>query len=195
MALLEIKLYPDPILRLEAKAVPKITASIRKLLDDMAETMRAAEGVGLAAPQVGVSKRIIIVDVGEGLIELINPRLEKREGLETAMEGCLSIPQYVGEVERAATVTVVGLNREGEEIRITGSGLLARALQHEIDHLNGILFIDRAKTLYEKKPGQAEDGESKEGQGAPAAASASEGTGEPGSENAGSQGKTLRNDP
>lgn len=195
MALLEIKLYPDPVLRLEAKAVPKVTASIRKLLDDMAETMRAAEGVGLAAPQVGVSKRIIIVDVGEGLIELINPRLEKREGLETAMEGCLSIPQYVGEVERAATVTVVGLNREGEEIRITGSGLLARALQHEIDHLNGILFIDRAKNLYEKKPGQAEDGGSKEGQRASAAASAAEGTGEPGSENDGSQGKTLRNDP
>lgn len=195
MALLEIKLYPDPILRLEARAVPKITASVRKLLDDMAETMRAAEGVGLAAPQVGVSKRIIIVDVGEGLIELINPRLEKREGLETAMEGCLSIPQYVGEVERAATVTVVGLNREGEEIRITGSGLLARALQHEIDHLNGILFIDRAKNLYEKKPGQAEDGGSKEGQRASAAASAAEGTGEPGSENDGSQGKTLRNDP
>lgn len=195
MALLEIKLYPDPILRREARAVSKITAAIRKLLDDMAETMRGAEGVGLAAPQVGVSKRIIIVDVGEGLIELINPRLEKREGLETAMEGCLSIPQYVGEVERAATVTVVGLNREGEEIRITGSGLLARALQHEIDHLNGILFIDRAKTLYEKKPGQAEDGESKEGLRASAAASAAEGTGEPGSENDGSQGKTLRNDP
>lgn len=173
MAILEIKHYPEPILRAEARIVPKVTATVRKLLDEMVQTMRAAEGVGLAAPQVGVSKRVIVVDVGEGLIELINPKIEKKEGSETAMEGCLSIPQYLGEVERAASVTVIGLNREGEEVRIAATGLLARALQHEIDHLNGILFIDRATVIYEKKPGQPEDGQIGEGE-APTKPSASE---------------------
>lgn len=114
----------------------------------MAITMEKADGVGLAAPQVGVSLRVIVLDVGEGLIELINPVIIASTGCELGSEGCLSVPGIYGDVERFAEVTVVGLNRFGKKVTITGSGLLSRALQHEIDHLEGVLFIEKAQTIH-----------------------------------------------
>ncbi|WP_414714940.1 peptide deformylase [Sporomusa sp.] len=144
---MEIRKAGDKILKELAVPVDRIDRKIRHLLNDMAETMYDADGVGLAAPQVGVSLRIVVIDVGEGLIELINPVIVAKEGCETGIEGCLSVPGMCGEVERYATVTVEALNRSGKQIQINGSGLLARALQHEIDHLNGILFIELAKTM------------------------------------------------
>lgn len=116
----------------------------------MAETMYQARGVGLAAPQVGVAKRIIVVDVGEGLWELINPEIIFREGEEVDLEGCLSIPGVTGEVMRASRVRVRGLNRNGQQQVITAEGFGARALQHEIDHLDGILFIDKALRIFKQ---------------------------------------------
>jgi peptide deformylase len=109
----------------------------------MADTMRAAEGVGLAAPQIGISKCVVVIDIGDGLIELINPEIIDEEGHEIDAEGCLSVPDIQGKVVRAQKVEVRALNRKGEEVKIIGDGLLARALQHEIDHLHGVLFIDR----------------------------------------------------
>jgi len=117
----------------------------------MAETLYSAKGVGLAAPQVGVAKRVIVIDVGEGLVELINPEIIKFEGHETESEGCLSIPGTVGDVTRAATVEVKCLDRQGKERVFQANGLYARALQHEIDHLDGILFIDRAQKVWKVK--------------------------------------------
>jgi len=148
MAVLEIRKAGDKILKEKAQPVLKIDKRVKKLLDYMAETMVNADGVGLAAPQVGVSLRIIIVDVGEGLIELINPVITACEGCELGNEGCLSIPGVFGEVERFAEVTVEGLNRFGKRVHIIATGLLGRALQHEIDHLEGILFIERAQTIH-----------------------------------------------
>lgn len=147
MAVMEIRKAGDKILKELAVPVDKIDRKIRSLLNDMAETMYAADGVGLAAPQVGVSQRIVVIDVGDGLLELINPVIIAKDGCETGTEGCLSVPGMCGEVERYATVTVEAVNRNGKKIQINGSGLLARALQHEIDHLNGILFIELAKTM------------------------------------------------
>lgn len=148
MALLNIKKIGDPILKEKAVPVEKIDSNIRHLLDDMAETMYKAEGVGLAAPQVGVSKRIIVIDVGDGLIELINPEIVRREGSMTGTEGCLSVPGMSGEVKRYEKVSVKFLNRRGKQQRITAKGdLLSRCLQHETDHLEGILFVDKASTL------------------------------------------------
>lgn len=148
MALLDIKKIGDPILKKKSTPVEKIDSAIRKLLDNMAETMYEAEGVGLAAPQVGVSKRIVVIDVGEGLIELINPEIVRCEGTMEGIEGCLSVPQMSGEVERYENVSVKFLNRRGKAQRIIAKGtLLSRCLQHEIDHLDGILFVDKAKTL------------------------------------------------
>ncbi|MCR4441177.1 MAG: peptide deformylase [Peptococcaceae bacterium] len=137
----------DSILREKAKTVPQVTASIIKLLDNMKATLEAANGVGLAAPQIGVSKRVIIVETEEEYIELINPEIVMSEGEQTDIEGCLSIPGIVGEVTRAFRVKVKGLDRSGENVELVREGLLARALQHEIDHLDGILFIDRAQNL------------------------------------------------
>ncbi len=148
MALLEIRKAGDKVLKEQAAPVAKIDRRIKKLLSDMAQTMYDANGVGLAAPQVGVALRAIVVDAGEGLLELVNPAIVAAEGCETGTEGCLSIPGVFGEVERCAAVTVEGLNREGRKVRVSGTGFLARALQHEIDHLDGVLFIERATTLY-----------------------------------------------
>lgn len=144
MAVYKIVELGDKILREKARPVTKITPNIAVLLDNMAETMYKAKGVGLAAPQVGVSKRVIVVDAGEGLVELINPEIVSYSGQETDTEGCLSIPGVLGEVTRPYRVEVKGLNRRGEEIIVRAAGLFSRALQHEIDHLDGILFIDRA---------------------------------------------------
>jgi len=148
MTVLEIKKAGEKVLKEKAQPVIKIDKKIRKLLDDMAITMENADGVGLAAPQVGVSLRVIIIDIGDGLIELINPTLIDSKGCEVGTEGCLSIPGVFGEVERFEEVTVEGLNRFGKKVSITGTGLLGRALQHEIDHLEGILFIEKAQTIH-----------------------------------------------
>lgn len=147
MAVYNIVKKGEEVLREKAKIVKEITPNIIKLLDNMADTMYAANGVGLAAPQIGVSKRVIVIDVGEGLIELINPEFVEMEGKEIDVEGCLSIPGILGEVDRNVRVKVKGLNRLGQEIIVTGEGLLARALQHEIDHLEGVLFIDKAQNV------------------------------------------------
>ncbi|TWH49079.1 peptide deformylase [Sporomusa sp. KB1] len=148
MPVMEIRKAGDRVLKEIAAPVEKIDRKIKHLLDDMAETMYAADGVGLAAPQVGASLQLVVIDVGEGIIELINPKIIACEGCEIGSEGCLSVPGMFGEVERYATVTVDALNRAGKMIRVSGSGLLARALQHEIDHLKGILFIELAKTIH-----------------------------------------------
>lgn len=146
------------MLRQIAKPVTKITPAIEKLLDDMAETMYDADGIGLAAVQIGVPKRVIVMDVGEGLIELINPEILSKSGEQTGMEACLSLPGMRGEVTRAQHVTVRGLNRKGETVEFAASDLLARCVQHEVDHLNGILFIDYLRPdqiIYEQKEARA----------------------------------------
>lgn len=144
MAILEIKEYGEPILREKALPVEEITPEILNLIKDMAETMYTASGVGLAASQVGVPKRIILVDGEEdGLIVLINPMIIKSEGEVVEEEGCLSVPDIYTQVKRSSKVTIKALNENGDPIEITKEDLIARALQHEIDHLDGILFIDR----------------------------------------------------
>ncbi|MBT9252942.1 MAG: peptide deformylase [Brockia lithotrophica] len=147
MAVRYIVKHPDPVLREVARPVKSVTPQVLRLLDDLAETMRHADGVGLAAPQVGISRRLAVVDVGDGLIELINPEILEEEGEEVGVEGCLSIPGVYGEVRRAARVRVRTWTRTGESVVIEAEGLKARAIQHEIDHLDGILFIDRALSL------------------------------------------------
>lgn len=144
MAILEIKEYGEEVLREKSLPVKEITPEILNLIRDMAETMYATSGVGLAAPQVGVPKRIIIIDGQEdGLIVLINPIIVESEGEVIEEEGCLSVPEAYSNVKRSSKVTVKALNENGESIEITKEGLMARALQHELDHLEGILFIDR----------------------------------------------------
>ncbi len=150
MSVLDIRRAGDPVLKAKAQPVTKVTKTVRELLDNMVQTMREADGVGLAAPQVGVSLRVIVVDAGDGLIELINPELVETDGCETSTEGCLSIPGYYGEVERFSRVTVTGLDRKGKPLKIACDGLLARAMQHEIDHLEGVLFIERAQSLHKE---------------------------------------------
>ena len=146
MAVLEIRTLPDPVLRRKARKVSNIDGSIQKLIDDMIDTMRAARGVGLAAPQVGVSLRIAVVEMpGEDVITLINPEIVRRQGERVLDEACLSVPGYHGEIKRSVTVKVKALDRQGREIRLKGEGLLAEALEHETDHLNGTLYIDHAE--------------------------------------------------
>ncbi|MGI6092797.1 MAG: peptide deformylase [Veillonellaceae bacterium] len=151
MAVLEIKKAGDEVLKKVCTPVTKIDRKIKKLIEDMAETMYAANGVGLAAPQIGLPIRVVVIDTGDGLIELINPVITEKEGCDKDTEGCLSIPFVFGEVERYSKVTVEALNRNGKTVKVTGTGLLARALQHELDHLDGVLFIERANTLYKEK--------------------------------------------
>ncbi|NLW45272.1 MAG: peptide deformylase [Syntrophomonadaceae bacterium] len=151
MAVYKVVLMGDPVLREKAKPVKEINDSILRLLDNLRDTLHEYEGIGLAAPQIGISKRVIVVENDDEYYELINPEIIKEEGRDTAIEGCLSIPQLTGKVKRAARVTVKGLNREGEEVTIEAEGLLARAFQHEIDHLDGILFVDRAEWVTRKE--------------------------------------------
>lgn len=141
---------PDPVLREHAKQVTKFTSNLHKLLDDMAATMYDAPGVGLAAPQVGILKRVIVIDVGDehGLIEMVNPEVVESSGEQIGPEGCLSIPGLRGDVKRPLHVTAKGQDRNGNEIVIEGSELLARCILHEIDHLNGVLFTDLALKVY-----------------------------------------------
>ncbi len=142
MAIRTIRTDEDPILRKTSRVVEVINDRILTLLDDMAETMHEAEGVGLAAPQVGVLKRIIVLDVGEGLIEMINPEILEIAGEQCGPEGCLSVPEQSGTVIRPQRVKVKALNRHHEAFELEAEDLLARAICHEIDHLNGILFTD-----------------------------------------------------
>jgi len=144
VALRQIRTHPDPVLREPAKKVPLIDSSVLRLIDDLIETMRAANGVGLAAPQVGVSLRVAVIELpGEDVITLINPQIVKKKGERIIEEGCLSIPGYQGEVKRAVTVKVKARNRDGREIRITATDdTLAQALEHELDHLEGRLYTD-----------------------------------------------------
>jgi len=142
MAVLPILTQESPILRQKAKRVPRVDSSIRKLIDDMVDTMVAAPGVGLAAPQVGVGLRVCVIKTDTNLHTLINPEMVKWEGEQIGLEGCLSIPGYVGEVKRHMQVVARGLNRHGKSVKLKGDALLARAIQHEIDHLDGILFLD-----------------------------------------------------
>jgi len=143
MALRQIRLVGDEILRKKSKEVIVVDDKIRQLLDDMAETMYNTEnGGGLAAPQIGVLKRLVVIDMGEGLIKLVNPKIIKAEGTQKVVEGCLSIPNKYGKLERPAKVTIEALNENGEKIILTGTGDLAKCFCHEIDHLDGILFTD-----------------------------------------------------
>lgn len=143
MAIRNIVKDGDPVLRKISRTVLSFDDRLGILLDDMAETMHAADGVGLAGPQVGILKRVCVVDVGDGVIELVNPVVEQGEGSQTAGEGCLSCPGVYGLVERPMTVTVRAQDRHGAPFTVTGTELKARALCHEIDHLNGILFKDK----------------------------------------------------
>lgn len=146
MAVREILHYQEAdVLRKKSREVEKIDDRVIQLLDDMAETMYESNGAGLAAPQVGILKRVVVIDIGEGLIELINPVILRESGSQTGEEGCLSIPNYSAEITRPMRAKVRALNRNGEEITLKGEGLLARAFCHEVDHLNGVLFIDRLK--------------------------------------------------
>lgn len=144
MALRSIMNYQtDDILRKKARSVENVNSRIRSLLEDMTETMYHADGAGLAAPQVGILRRLVVLDIGEGLIKLINPVIVEADGEQQEREGCLSIPGIYGEVKRPEKVVVKALDENGKLLDLEGTGLLARAFCHEIDHLDGILFIDK----------------------------------------------------
>jgi len=158
MALRRILNDNHPLLRRRAREVKNINNGVIRLLNDMIETMREAEGVGLAANQVGVSKRILIAADGEDFIyELINPHCDRSEGEAIGIEGCLSVPGCYGEVPRAEKIVVKALNRKGREVRLEAEGLLARILQHEMDHLDGILFTDKALRLVDPEELKSEE--------------------------------------
>lgn len=158
MAVREVVTLPEPVLRRKARKVTKFDDELQVLIDDMIETMRAAPGVGLAAPQVEIPFRVVVVEFGDEddeqaptkLYTIVNPEI-KRFSSETVIgtEGCLSVPGIAGEVERSESVTVRGLNRKGQPMTVKASGWLARIFQHEIDHLDGILFVDRADRIWQ----------------------------------------------
>ena len=148
MAIISIRTVPDPVLLEKSKRVKVIDRSINKLIDDMVETMHAVPAIGLAAPQVGVLLRVIAICLPEqGEIILINPRIVQRIGERLVNETCLSLPGYIGLVKRADSVIAKGLDRSGKEIRIRGTGLLAQALEHEINHTNGILYTNQLEGM------------------------------------------------
>lgn len=167
MTIRAIVTVPDPVLREKAKPMRRITPAMQTLIDDMIETMREAPGVGLAAPQVGVGMQVIVVEYAEGsenaeegadpkppkLYAVINPEITRHsKETELGNEGCLSIPEYMGEVERYSSVTVKGLDRHGKSFRLKAKGWMARIFQHEIDHINGVLFIDRTDKVWKAEP-------------------------------------------
>ena len=149
MATLPIRTIPDPVLKQKAKRVRTIDGSIKKLISNMIETMHSEPGrVGLAAPQIGVPLRVIVIGIPEEEdIAIINPEIVRSRGERSIDEGCLSVPGYFGQIKRAESVTVKGRNQDGKEIRIKAEGLLSQALEHEIDHLNGVLYLDHLESL------------------------------------------------
>lgn len=173
MTLREIRTLPDPVLRKNAKKVAMVSSETRRLIEDMVDTMRAAPGVGLAATQVGVSQRVIVVEYAdepdesppEGapplkplLYALINPEITRSSRKKVSgIEACLSVPGFAGEVERSEEVVVKGFNAKGSPVRIRAKGWLARIFQHEVDHINGILFVDRAAKVWEVRSEEAKD--------------------------------------
>ena len=149
MAILPLVTMDNPVLHQKAKRVGGIGNSIQKLIDDMIETMHYTGGVGLAAPQVGIPLQVVVIELPESqgnVITLLNPELVKSSGEHEVLEGCLSLPGYRGELKRALSVTVKGRDRHGKQIRLKADGLLAHALQHEIDHINGVVYIDRLES-------------------------------------------------
>lgn len=148
MALRNIFIEGEEILGQKAKEVGQVDEKIRQLLDDMRETMQAADGLGIAAPQVGILKRIFVIELDEQLIEMINPVIVSQEGSQIVEEGCLSVPGMVGTVERPAVIKMRGLDRQGKEFEIEGEDMLAVALSHEYDHLDGILYTEKATDLH-----------------------------------------------
>ncbi|MBO8158519.1 peptide deformylase [Thermosyntropha sp.] len=151
MAVYKVVTVPNEVLRTKAKEVTRINDGLLRLLENMKDTMYEFDGIGLAAPQIGVLKRVIVVDPGDNYMELINPEIIYKEGEQTGREGCLSIPGVYGKVSRAKKVIVKALNRHNETITVEAEDLLARVLQHEIDHLDGILFIDKATEIIKEK--------------------------------------------
>ena len=155
MAILNILKEQDPqdneTLRKKSRPVERITPRILTLLDDMHETLVKAEGIGLAAPQVGVLRRIVIVEVGEDKFEMINPEIIEEDGEAVMVEGCLSVPDKIGEVKRPQHIKVKAKNRDGEEFILEATDYFARAICHEVDHLNGVVFVDKADTLADKE--------------------------------------------
>ncbi len=152
MSVIKICTYPDEILKKPAEPLSEINGNVQDLIENMVDTMHAAPGIGLAAPQVGESKRIIVVDVSaadekQPLITMINPEIVEHEGAIESEEGCLSIPGYLSTIKRHERVLVRGIDRDGKVFEIEAEGILSRALQHEIDHLNGILFVDRMSKI------------------------------------------------
>ena len=162
MAVRPIRTLPDPVLQQKAKRVSSIDGSVQRLIDDMLETMPHAGGVGLAAPQIGVSLRVITLQVpDEEPMVMINPEVVKRSGEREVSEGCLSVPGYVGEIKRSESVTVKGQDRHGKSIRFKATGLMAQALEHELDHLNGLLYLDHLESredLHRIEPPDPEEG-------------------------------------
>jgi len=144
----EIVVLGDPVLRTRAARVDRVDATVRRLMDDLAATLEAAGGVGLAAPQIGVSRRVIVCHVGDRSLALANPIVSVRAGREFGPEGCLSLPGVIGQVNRSLRVRVRGLDRAGRQIAVDAEGLLARVAQHELDHLDGVLIIDRTPRLW-----------------------------------------------
>jgi len=162
MTVRQVRHLPDAVLIKKAKKVPTIDKSIHRLIDDMIETMQQANGVGLAAPQIGVSLRVVVLQMPEEEpLAIINPEIVKRSGEMEVAEGCLSVPGYTGEIKRSTSVTVKGLDRRGKAMRIKANGLMAQALQHELDHLNGVLYINHIESenkLHKLEPETADSG-------------------------------------
>ena len=160
MSVLNLRTLPDPVLRQKARRVTRIDDALQKLIDDMIDTMRAASGVGLAANQVGVLQRVVVIEIPEEeeVRVLINPEITRREGERVVEEGCLSIPGYRGELTRSLKVRARALDRDGNTVRIKAEGLLAQALEHETDHINGTLYIDHLESsekLWKLEPQEA----------------------------------------
>ena len=160
MTIREVRYLPDTVLRGKAKRVSTIDKSIHRLIDDMIATMQQTNGVGLAAPQIGVPLRVVVLQMPEEEPwAIINPEVVKRSGEREVVEGCLSAPGYQGVIKRSTSVTIKGLNREGEKIRIKATDLMAQALEHELDHLNGVLYINHIESedmLYKIEPETSE---------------------------------------
>lgn len=158
MAIFSIRTIPDSILKQKSKRVRIINKSIQRLIGNMLETMHVASGVGLAAPQIGTLLRVIVIGIPEEEdIALINPKIVRRTGERLVNEGCLSIPGYIGQIERSVSVTVKGRDQNGREIRIKANGLLAQVLEHEIDHINGVLYIDHLESMDELRKIEPEE--------------------------------------